>query len=348
MEDQIHYLYQVLLLFVLEKLYLYLAQYLKIETVPNSRSAHSKPTIVGGGIIVPIACIVYLFSSRFNYPFWIIAMFGMAVVCFIDDIKEVSAWLRILTQATATAILFFQFDVYSYPVLIVALIGAIMIVSLNAYNFLDGINGMTSANSLVQLGCLYFINKYSIHFIDGNLLIMVIMAVLVFSYFNFRVSAVCFAGDVGSISLAFFVCGCILKLILVSKNLIFINLLLVYYLDAVTTFVFRWLQGHNVFKAHNKHFYLYLVNHCKWPHLAVACLYAGVQLISFLAILFLFNGTDINLNHYNFYYTVLVMTVAGALVVWLRIYLEGSSILKKASLNATDYNHSNKSNHILQ
>ncbi|AMR32347.1 hypothetical protein A0256_13405 [Mucilaginibacter sp. PAMC 26640] len=326
----IHYFNYLLLLFLLEKLYLFLARKLKIEAVPNLRSAHTIPTLLGGGIIIPIACLMYFILSDYQYTYWMAALFCLALVSYIDDLRDVSVSLRMIAQAAAIGVLLVQFNLFTYPVLLIPPVIIIMIISLNAYNFLDGINGMTSVNSLVHLACLYYLNENTTHFIDRRLIIIVIMAVVVFSYFNFRVKAVCFAGDVGSISLAFFVCGCVLKLILVSNNVIFIILLLVYYLDAITTFVFRWMQGQDVFKAHNKHFYLYLVNHRKWSHLTVASTYAAAQLMISLLIIPLFTPRSGLINYYNFHYTVFITIATTSAFIWLRIKLEGVEILKKA------------------
>lgn len=338
MDNIFFYTYLLVLFFIVEHLYLRIAKGLKIEAVPNHRSAHIQNTIVGGGIIVPLASLFYNFSSGFQYPYFIIGTLIVAFISFTDDIREVSVKLRLLVQGIAIFILFFQFDVYSYNVFLVIAIAAIFIVSINAYNFLDGINGMLSANSLVHLSCLYYINQYEVHFIDEELLVTIGLAILIFSYFNFRKKAICFAGDVGSISIAFIVCGCILKLIMQTNNFMFINLLLVYYLDAVSTFIFRWVQGHNVFKAHNKHFYSFLTNDLKWPHLIVASLYAIVQLLITLLIITAFNITGNETNLYNIAPTVLIILLTGILVVFMRIRLEGNYIYKRTPMNPADQN----------
>lgn len=324
------YVFYLSLLFLAELLYLRLARSFNIQAIPNERSAHSQNTLVGGGIIVPLACILYFCTSNFQYPFFIIGILLVSFVSLIDDVREVSIKVRLLSQIIAISLIFFQFNLYTSSTLLVMIVVAcIMTISLNAYNFLDGINGMTSAYSLIQLACLYYINQFKVHFIDGHLLIIIALAVIVFTYFNFRVKAICFAGDVGSISIALIVCGCIFKLIMLTHNFIFINLLLVYYLDAVSTFIFRWLQGQDVFKAHKKHFYLFLVNDLKWPHLTVASLYATVQLVINLIVINAFDIKGSSSNYYHLQYAGLFIGVAALVVAIMRIKLEGRQIYMK-------------------
>jgi UDP-N-acetylmuramyl pentapeptide phosphotransferase/UDP-N-acetylglucosamine-1-phosphate transferase len=254
----------------------------------------------------------------------------VSFVSLIDDVREVSIKVRLLSQIIAISLIFFQFNLHTSSTLLVMIVVAcIMTISLNAYNFLDGINGMTSAYSLIQLACLYYINQFKVHFIDEHLLIIIALAVIVFTYFNFRVKAICFAGDVGSISIALIVCSCIFKLIMLTHNFIFINLLLVYYLDAVSTFIFRWLQGQDVFKAHKKHFYLFLVNDLKWPHLTVASLYATVQLVINLIVINAFDIKGTSSNYYHLQYAGLFIGVTALVVAIMRIKLEGRQIYMK-------------------
>ncbi|NCD70157.1 MraY family glycosyltransferase [Mucilaginibacter agri] len=320
----------LLLLFAIELTYLRIARFFKIVAIPNNRSAHLKSTIVGGGIVVPISCLLYACISHFQYPFFLSGLLILALVNFIDDMLDVPIKFRLLAQFAAIALLLLQFNLFSYPIALIVAVVGFLIISFNAYNFLDGINGMLAAHTMMQLGCLLYINRFRIHFIDDRLLIIVTAATIVFAFFNFRTKAVCFAGDVGSITTAFIICSCIIKLILVSKNFLFINLLLVYHLDAITTFIFRWIQGQNVLQAHNKHFYLFLVNVLKWPHLKVAVLYAGIQLSINLFILYLFDLKGSDSNFYNIPYTVLLTGTMATLVVITRIGLEGSDLFRKA------------------
>ena len=69
---------------------------------------------------------------------------------------------------------------------------------INAYNFMDGINGITGGYSLVVLGALAYINCAVTQFVMPELIYIAIAGCLVFCFFNFRKKAKCFAGDCGS------------------------------------------------------------------------------------------------------------------------------------------------------
>jgi len=88
---------------------------------------------------------------------------------------------------------------------LVALIVCVGII--NAYNFMDGINGITGGYSLSVLLPLIYLNTTD-NFISQDYLYVVGMSLLVFCFFNFRKKAKCFAGDVGSISIAFILPFC--------------------------------------------------------------------------------------------------------------------------------------------
>lgn len=142
---------------------------------------------------------------------------------------------------------------------------------------MDGINGITGLYSLVALVTLLWINIYKVTFIDNSLLLSVIIGIVVFSFFNFRKKAVCFAGDVGSISMAFIICFLLIKLILQTADIRYILLLSVYGIDAVFTICLRLIKGENIFLAHRFHLYQLLVNDFKYRHITVAVLYGIAQ-----------------------------------------------------------------------
>ena len=96
-----------------------------------------------------------------------------------------------------------------------------MLGGLNAYNFMDGINGMTASYSLVILSTLYYINE-SLLFVDPGLIIFPLLSVLVFSFLILD-KTLCFSGDVGSLSLA------LLILFLLFKLIVFISLYMLYF-----------------------------------------------------------------------------------------------------------------------
>jgi len=264
------YLLLIVFLFVIELGYFKIADRYNIIDKPNHRSSHSEVTIRGGGVIFVFSVIVWFIISNFEYPLFFFGVLLIAFISFLDDLRDIPRRLRLIVHVIAIGLAFMQLNIfgtnplYSLPILIF-FIGVI-----NAYNFMDGINGITGIYSLVTLLTLLWINKYQANFIDVNLIIIVLSGVVVFNFFNVRKKAACFAGDVGSITIAFIICFLIIKLIIFTSNKFYIFFLLVYGLDTFFTIVIRLFKRENIFKAHRTHLYQLLVNEAGNSHLSIA------------------------------------------------------------------------------
>ncbi|MGV3684509.1 MAG: MraY family glycosyltransferase [Daejeonella sp.] len=258
-------------------LYFRIASRLNIIDKPNHRSSHSSITIRGGGLIFPVALIIHFCIDGFNQPYFIIGLFLISLISFIDDIKPLSNRLRISVHIISVFLLFYQLELFHYPYIVVLIWLVVIIGAINAYNFMDGINGITGSYSLIAIMSLGLVNE-SIEFINYDWIVVAGLAFLTFNYFNFRQNAKCFAGDVGSVSAAFIVLFFILLLVMKTGELKFIGFLLLYGLDSISTIIFRLIRRENIFLAHRSHFYQYLANNLRWPHLLVASTYGGVQM----------------------------------------------------------------------
>lgn len=278
----------LIILFLTELFYYKIADHYNITDKPNHRSSHTQITIRGGGIIFPIAIIFYSVFINFQYPYFIGGLLMISLVSFLDDVKELSSKIRIIIHLVAVALMFVQVGLFSTTFYWI-LLGLIFVIgTINAINFMDGINGITGGYGLITLVTLYYINFNIIDLADKQLLLITILSVLVFNFFNFRVKARCFAGDVGSVSLAFIILFFMLKLILKTENVSYMLLLLIYGLDTMTTIVFRLIRKENIFKAHRSHFYQFLANEKHLSHLSVAAIYMLFQgIINLLLITFL-------------------------------------------------------------
>ena len=221
------------------------------------------------------------------YTYFFIGLFLIGLVSFIDDIRSLPNKYRIFIHLFSMSLLILQVkEFYSMPSLILFFLLLVIGVGIvNAYNFMDGINGITGFYSLITIATLYFIDVYHITFIDKNLLLQVSLSVLVFLFFNFRKIAIGFCGDVGSISIAFIVIFSITMLIFRTNDLKYIFLLGLYGIDTIYTLLFRIRNGENIFKAHRSHFYQLLVLDFRMSHLQVSILYGFVQLLLNLWIL---------------------------------------------------------------
>ncbi|WP_334642077.1 MraY family glycosyltransferase [Pedobacter sp. CAN_A7] len=259
-------------------LYFKVADYYNIIDRPNERSSHTEVTIRGGGIILLFAALA---AGVLHPEYWlpVTGMLVIGIISFIDDRITLSGRIRIIFHLAAVTLLFSFLSVFNlFPWWIVLAFYIIVIGIINAYNFMDGINGITGAYSIVVLSGLQYINYYQYDFIAPDLIWLPLLAVLVFLYFNFRKKAKCFAGDVGSITIAFWIIFLMLKLIMLTGNYAYILFLAVYGVDTILTILHRLVLKQNIFDAHRLHFYQILSNDLKWPQLSVSILYAAVQL----------------------------------------------------------------------
>ena len=283
-----------LVLFVLELVYFKIADRFNIIDKPNHRSTHTEITLRGGGIIFPIAFLFFMgyefFFKGYRFSldnslepnFWIFGA-GLLTICiisFIDDMMDLSTKIRLIFHFISVTLLLFFLNAFQLlpwwgiPVCYVLIIGI-----LNAYNFMDGINGMSGIYSLVVLGSLLYINQYVIPFVEADFIIYPILASVVFLFFNFRKKAKCFLGDIGSLGIAFWVIALVALLILKTGELKWILFLAVYGVETILTILERLKLKENIFDAHRRHLYQFLANDMKVSHLLVSTSFALLQLI---------------------------------------------------------------------
>lgn len=270
------YLIVFILLAVIELLYFRIADRFNIIDKPNLRSSHKHITLRGGGIIFLIGMWLYAAIYGLNYPWFLIGLTAIAGISFVDDIHSVPNKIRITVQFMAMLLMIFQWGIDSWWMILIALVLCVGII--NAYNFMDGINGITGGYSLAILIPLWVLNS-RMAFIDADFLAVAIISVIVFCFFNFRKRAKCFAGDVGSVGIAFILLFALGKLVLATNDLSYLVLLAVYGVDSVLTIAHRLMMKENVFEAHRKHTYQIMANELKMPHVVVSSIYMIIQLV---------------------------------------------------------------------
>lgn len=274
-----YYVIILVLLFLTELFYFRVADKFNIIDKPNERSSHSRITLRGGGIIFYFGALAYFLSNHWEYPWFMLALTLITFISFVDDIRSTSQGLRLVFHFTAMALMFYQWGLFSLSWwwIIIALIVCTGII--NAYNFMDGINGITGGYSLIILGALAYINEEMVSFAEPALIYTVLCSVVVFCFFNFRRKAKCFAGDVGSVSIAFILLFLIGKLILKTEDFSWMILLAVYGVDSVLTIIHRLMLHENIGLPHRKHMYQLMANELKIPHVVVSLVYMAVQAI---------------------------------------------------------------------
>ncbi|RGV48140.1 UDP-GlcNAc--UDP-phosphate GlcNAc-1-phosphate transferase [Bacteroides intestinalis] len=308
-----YYLIILVLLFLAELFYFRIADKCNIIDKPNERSSHTRITLRGGGIIFYFGALAYFLTNHWEYPWFILALTLITFISFVDDIRSISQGLRLMLHFTAMVLMFYQWGLFTLPWwwIIVALIVCTGII--NAYNFMDGINGITGGYSLVILGALAYINAEITQFVEPALIYTVLCSVLVFCFFNFRKKAKCFAGDVGSVSIAFILLFLIGKLILKTEDFSWIILLAVYGVDSVLTIVHRLMLHENIGLPHRKHMYQLMANELKIPHVAVSLVYMLMQALVILGY-FCFVG-------YGYWYLLgIIVLLSSIYVLFMRKY----------------------------
>lgn len=278
------YIIVIILLFISMLVYFKIADKYNIIDKPNHRSAHTQITLRGGGIIFPISfilfCLFNLNETINHYWSFGLGLLAICTVSFIDDIKPLSNRIRLSVHLISVILLLYFTGAFSlmpywvWPILFILIIG-----TLNAYNFMDGINGMGGTYSVATLLTLLYINKEVVIFTDNNFIIYPILASLVFLFFNFRKKAKCFAGDIGSMGMGFWVIGLITLLIMKTQEYKYILLLSIYGMEVVLTIIERLLLKENIFEAHRRHLYQLFANEKKVSHLIISSVYAVFQVL---------------------------------------------------------------------
>ena len=130
---------------------------------------------------------------------------------------------------------------------------------------------------------------------------------IIFLFFNLRKRAKTFAGDVGSISLAFLLSWFLIALILKTGRIEYILLFAVYGIDSVVTILLRLARRENIFKPHRTHLYQLLCNEYKYSHIRVSLIYGIIQcVINVIVIQLIVNNL---MNHTLLTLSILLLSV---------------------------------------
>ena len=291
------YLLIFVLLIIAELVYFKIADKFNIIDKPNERSSHSSIVLRGGGVIFSLAMVAWAvmmvvqgeWSVVLEYLPFLVGLLLVAGVSFWDDVKSLPDSVRLVVQFVAMGLMFWSIGIMHWNMWWIVLIALVVCVgATNVINFMDGVNGITAGYSLAVLLPLVLLNK-DLAFIDSSFLVVAILGVLVFCLFNFRPKgkAKCFAGDVGSISIAFIMLFAIGRLVVLTQDVTYLIFLLVYGVDGCLTICHRILLHENLGEAHRKHAYQLMANELKIGHVKVSLLYMAMQLIVSLGFIYL-------------------------------------------------------------
>lgn len=323
----------VVILVIAELVYFKIADKCNIIDKPNQRSSHTSIVLRGGGIIFSLSMIVWtvlmLVQKQEIVPY-VPFLMGLMLICgisFWDDVRSLPDSVRLVVQFLATGLMFWGLmgqgawfvALAWYWKVAIGLVALIVFVgATDVINFMDGINGITAGYSLAVLVPLLLANRMG-GFIDESFLMVAIIGVLVFSFFNFRPKgkAKCFAGDVGSIGIAFIMLFAIGRLIMQTADVTWLTFLLVYGVDGCCTILHRIMLHENLGEAHRKHAYQLLANELGMSHVAVSLIYMVLQLVISLVMIYLVPNTV--LAHW-IYLIVVALVLVGAYVAFMKKY----------------------------
>lgn len=277
------YIIAALVFIAIEFIYFVVAKKLNIVDKPNERSSHSKVTLLGGGIVFYLSILYFSLTNQLAYPWFLLGLTLIAIVSYIDDLHPLPSLFRMAVQLTTVALVLFQFHAFDLVAWKVVLVFAVAVGTINIYNFMDGVNGMLAAYSLVVLGTLAYIDLWVLPFVNIDLIVLPMIAVGIFAFLNFRTSARCFSGDVGSIvlgCLVLYLIGCLIQATPTNNvGLSYLVFISVYLADGGLTILKRMLRGENILLPHREHLYETLCNEHKIPHLYVSGSYSLLQLL---------------------------------------------------------------------
>ena len=294
----------VVILIIAELIYFRIADKCNIIDKPNERSSHSTIVLRGGGVIFSLSMIVWAVLTVVQgnaiaqyLPF----LCGLVLICgisFWDDVKSLPDSLRMAVQIISILLMFWSMGLYTaadswlWTVVIVVVALFFCVGATNIINFMDGINGITAAYSFAMLLPILLTNR-GLGFIEESYLTVAILGVIVFSIFNFRPKgkAKCFAGDVGSIGIAFIILFALGRLMLATKDVTWIVFFLVYGVDGTLTICHRIMLHEHLGQAHRKHAYQLMANELKMSHMVVSLLYMCIQLVISLGFVYLCPNT---------------------------------------------------------
>lgn len=324
------YIFIAAILLAAELVYFKIADKCNIIDKPNERSSHSTIVLRGGGVIFTLSIIAWAIlmvvqgNSISVYLPFLCGLVMVAGISFVDDIHSLPDSVRMGVQILAVLLMFWSIGLYGvfeswlWMVVVAAIALFFCVGATNIINFMDGINGITAGYAFAMLLPLLLVNRVK-GFVEESYLIVAIIGVLVFSIFNFRPKgkAKCFAGDVGSIGIAFIILFALGRLMLATKDVTWIVFFLVYGIDGSLTIFHRIMLHENLGQAHRKHAYQLMANELGMSHVVVSLLYMAIQLVVSLGFIYLCPATV--LAHW-FYLIGAGIVLAVAYVLFMMKY----------------------------
>lgn len=230
--------------------------------------------ITGTGLVLVLVLLLHGLLVNTSHAYFLFAFAMLALVNWLDDLFEIHSGWRLITQFLALSFLVMEFGLissYWSPFFLVVAVGVV-----NAYNFMDGINGISGIYALAVLAPLPF--AYAFDTENMGRLLLIFLFLILFILFNFRRSAKAILGDTGSIALGFLVLFYSLQCFKNYDIYLLMSFSMLFLLDTGYTLLERTYRRKNVFQSHREHLYQMLVHRRGWDPRWVAMGYGVIQL----------------------------------------------------------------------
>ena len=315
---------------------IYFAEKLRLLDDAGDRSSHKVSTPFFGGIAIftGIICSLLFWADIENIQYILVSILIVFIVGVIDDLRQITAFKKLIGQIIATLILIFLGDmhidsmhgvlgVYDLPLWIGTLFTIfVVIVITNGYNLIDGVDGLAGGIGLLSsfsFGVIALIMEQT----DMALIAFTLMGAL-FGFLKYNVfPARIFMGDTGSLVvgmiLSILAINCI-KYGLVTETfklqnkgpLLAISFLAIPLFDSLRVFVIRSIKGNGPLVAgrdHIHHAFLDLNYGHKYTSIVLCAISAFLILVSYF------------LLEYNVNVSIAVLAGVSYLVLFIPFYI---------------------------
>ena len=255
----------------LSLIYKKIAADFNILSVKNHRTLHKLPTPRGGGIVFSLLSILAIFLIFWNWQFTeemllalVVGGFTATLFGFVDDIKNIRAEVKLIIQFSlacwAVCCLYFSelLSLGFTPLYItIPIILLIMVWMMNAYNFIDGIDGMAASGAIfvcLALALALFLTDGPIEIIA--IFIMITSTITGFIVFNWPPASI-FMGDAGSIFLGY-ILGVLLLFTVLNNDMtiwLWLTVFGYFFADTTVTQILRIILVKKWYLAHRSHAY---------------------------------------------------------------------------------------------
>lgn len=310
-----------------------LVEYKNLMDRPDQRSSHIKLTPTLGGISFFYTLIFALFflkgwDSFEEAIYFIPGLTILFIVGLKDDLVVLSPFTKLIAQIMAISFILYNdsfvihslngfFGFYEIPFYVYYLVGGFMMLTIiNAYNLIDGIDGLAAIVGIVILiiyTAIFYITKEYFYVL---LCLSLNGSLVAFLSYNLSSTKKIFMGDTGSLIVGFIISSLTLKFLALSPEsydslpfllenvpLIAIGILIVPLFDTARVFTIRLANKRSPFSPDRNHTHHILIDYFKISHQQASFIIGGFNLI--FVILFVLLGS----SSYNLYLVITLITV---------------------------------------